>query len=77
MANADAFMGGFSAGSGKDKDKKKDDDKTDFAHPKQYKKGGMVKKTGMALVHKGELVLTAAKAKHMKKGTRKRAATKR
>jgi hypothetical protein len=28
-----------------------------------YKKGGKVKKTGMAKVHKGEIVLTAAQAK--------------
>ena len=32
-----------------------------------YKKGGKVKKTGIAMVHKNELVLTAAQAKSLKK----------
>ena len=32
-----------------------------------YKKGGRVKKTGLAMVHKDELVLTAAQAKALKK----------
>ena len=32
-----------------------------------YKKGGRVKKTGIALVHKGELVLTSSQAKTLKK----------
>jgi hypothetical protein len=33
------------------------------AKPSSYKKGGKVKKTGTAKVHKGEIVLTAAQAK--------------
>lgn len=33
----------------------------------EYKRGGMVKKTGLAKVHKGERVLTKAQAKRMKK----------
>lgn len=37
-----------------------------MAEPGGYKKGGKVKKTGMALVHKGEVVLTAKQAKKMK-----------
>ena len=32
-----------------------------------FKKGGRVKKTGIALVHKGEFVLTASQAKTLKK----------
>jgi len=32
-----------------------------------YKKGGMVKRTGIARVHKGELVITAKQAKALKK----------
>jgi hypothetical protein len=32
-----------------------------------YKKGGVVKKTGRALVHKGEVVLSVAQRKAMKK----------
>ena len=37
------------------------------ASPSAYKKGGKVKRTGRALVHKGEVVLTAAKVKMLKK----------
>lgn len=32
-----------------------------------YAKGGMVEKTGLAKVHKGEMVLTKAQAKSLKK----------
>lgn len=45
-----------------------------MASPPAFKKGGKVKKTGMALVHKGEKVLTAKQAnkpiikKAMKRG---------
>lgn len=35
----------------------------DLARPSHFKKGGKVKKTGMAKVHKGEVVLTASRAK--------------
>lgn len=38
-----------------------------MASPASYAKGGKVRKTGMAKVHKGELVLTAAKHKALKK----------
>ena len=37
------------------------------ASPSSYKKGGKVKRTGKALVHKGEVVLTASKVKMLKK----------
>lgn len=37
------------------------------ADPPNYAKGGRVKKTGMAKVHKGEVVLTAKQAKMMRK----------
>lgn len=37
------------------------------AYPSAYKKGGKVLKTGKALVHKGEFVLTASKVKQLKK----------
>ncbi len=47
------------------------------AKPMAYKKGGKVKKTGVALVHKGEVVLTKAEAKKHKKTSRKRVASKR
>lgn len=37
------------------------------AQPSSYKKGGKVKKTGMAKVHKGERVLTKAQTKKLEK----------
>ena len=37
------------------------------ASPSSYKKGGKVKRTGKALVHKNEVVLTASKVKMLKK----------
>ena len=37
-----------------------------------YKKGGKVKKTGLALVHKGELVVPANKVKKFKKSWQKK-----
>jgi hypothetical protein len=45
---------------------------------KYYKKGGKVKKTGPAYIHKGERVLTAKQDKKYskKKSTRKRVASK-
>jgi hypothetical protein len=81
MANADAFMAGFGTGK-KDsmKDKKPGERSGLFtkpAQPSSYKKGGKVKKTGTALVHKGEVVLTKAEAKkYKKKETRKRTGSK-
>jgi hypothetical protein len=90
MANADAWSVGWNLGSkaakGK-KAKKKDgasDAKSDtgMAKPSSFAKGGKVKKTGTAKVHKGEIVLTAAQAKMCaskptkKKGARKRITTK-
>jgi hypothetical protein len=49
------------------------------AVPSSYKKGGKVKKTGLAKVHKGEKVLTVAQQKKasLKKGKRKSIAHKR
>lgn len=37
------------------------------ASPESYKRGGKVRKTGMAKVHKGERVLTKAQAKKYRK----------
>jgi len=37
-----------------------------IANPPAYKKGGVVKKTGVAKVHKGEKVLTLAQRKALK-----------
>lgn len=87
MAN-EAFESGFQGGMGVAK-KKKDAGKaapstnpTKMASPSGFKEGGKVKKTGMAKVHRGELVLTAREAKghtksSKKKSTRKRVSTKR
>lgn len=48
------------------------------SEPMAYKRGGKVKKTGVALVHRGEEVLTKKEAKkYHKKTTRKRVASKR
>lgn len=41
------------------------------AIPYSYHKGGLVKKSGIAKVKKGERVLTKAQQKKMKKGCRK------
>lgn len=70
MANADAWNAGFSMG-------KKKDDKQNIAKPNSFKKGGKVRKTGFAKVHKGEVVLTAKEVKRAKKSGRKKVATKR
>ena len=86
MANADVFSDGFDAGQGKKKSKSKGKSDllqqptpTNVANPGQYKKGGKVKRTGVAKVHKGEYVLTVKQAKKYakKKGTRKRVSSKR
>lgn len=52
---------------GKDLSRAVSDRAVDMATPSAYAKGGVVKRTGMAKVHKGELVLTAAKRKALKK----------
>lgn len=62
MANAEAFGAGFNAGRGK----KQPAEKT-----QSFKKGGKVRKTGLAKVHKGEVVLTVKQAKRAKKGRKK------
>ena len=83
MANVDAFNEGFDAGLGKKKaPKKKDPIKKDpmpgAAEPRTFKKGGKVKRTGVAKVHKGERVLTKGQAKqYAKKSGRKKVACKR
>lgn len=75
----EAFESGFQGGIGAAK-KKKGGPKT--ASMPAFKNGGKVKKTGPALVHKGELVLTAQEAKgrskkSSKKHSRKKVSTKR
>ena len=84
MANVDAFNQGFDAGMGKKKSKGKSDliqqpTPAKVANPAHYKKGGKVKRTGVAKVHRGEVVLTKKQAKQYakKKLTRKRIAGKR
>jgi hypothetical protein len=78
MANQEAWAAGWAKGSekeskGKDKNSSSAGDSgksawsigfdSKAAKPSSYKKGGKVKKTGTAKVHKGEIVLTAAQAK--------------
>lgn len=51
------------------------DNRDGEATPSSYKRGGKVKKTGRAKVHKGEVVLTAKQArkvKRIKRGASKR-----
>lgn len=69
MANADVFSDGFNAGLG-NKAPKKQEKKS---NPPQFKRGGKVKRTGVAKVHRGEVVLTASQAKTIlrKKGSTK------
>lgn len=44
----------------------------DEAAAGNYKRGGKVKRTGLARVHKGERVLTRAQAKRYRRSSRKR-----
>lgn len=75
MANTDAFNRGFEMGFQKAKkptsSKSSGQSSTDPVKLgkdiKSYKKGGKVKKTGLAVVHKGEYVLTKRKASKMGK----------
>jgi hypothetical protein len=45
---------------------------TPLSRPSSYKKGGIVKKTGPAKLHKGELVLTKKKVQSLKIKLRKK-----
>jgi hypothetical protein len=77
MANVDAFNSGSDIGKKAALKGKKTGESsglfTKTAEPSSYKKGGKVKRTGVAKVHKGEIVLTVAqqKAHGLKKGKRK------
>lgn len=48
----------------------KDDGKDGDAQPSSFKRGGKVKKTGRAKVHKGETVLTRAQSRKYKRSKR-------
>ena len=83
MANDEAWQTGWNQGQGKKNPKKMpkavgqvttSDGQTLYptAMPKQFKKGGKVKKTGVALVHKNERVLTAKETKKYKKDSAKK-----
>lgn len=65
------FIGAIKSGArellGKDLSRAVSARATQAAMPAAYKKGGVVKKTGRALVHKGEVVLTVAQRKALKK----------
>ena len=84
MANVDAFNSGFDMGSGKKTPKKKLNKPMPevgaagaagaakgAAKPSSFKKGGKVRKTGVAKVHKGEIVLTASEAKSCAKSKKR------
>lgn len=74
-----AFLGGKSS-SKKKKSTVKTPETPTMATPSSYARGGKVRKTGVAKVHKGEVVVTASQArarhkkgkKKSKKGSRKR-----
>ena len=44
--------------------------KSPFYHPREFKKGGLVRKTGLVKVHKGELILTKKQAAALKTATK-------
>jgi hypothetical protein len=81
MANPDAFLAGLNKGGaaaskqpGSSAKKRKDVGPVTSSSgqtytpsaPMNFKKGGKVRKTGVAKVHKGEYVLTAAQAREFK-----------
>jgi hypothetical protein len=43
---------------------------TPLSHPSSFKKGGVVKKTGFAKLHKGEIVLTKKQAAALRTGVK-------
>lgn len=63
---ADAALAGYNKGASKKADSKSAI-KTDFSLIPSLKKGGMVKKTGLHLLHKGEEVIPANKVKSLKR----------
>lgn len=63
----DTIKKGYTALAGKDLARAVSNRATDAAMGDSYKKGGVVKRTGRALVHKGEVVLTVAQRKALKK----------
>jgi hypothetical protein len=85
MANQDAFEAGFKQGMGKGKGGKGNNTKdTTGGFGKDigkdipsYRKGGRVKKTGIARVHKNEEVLPVKTAKKYRKAHHKKVAGKR
>lgn len=62
----DTIKKGYTALAGKDLARAVSARATETAMP-AYKKGGVVKRTGKAIVHKGELVLTVGQRKALKK----------
>jgi hypothetical protein len=82
MANVDAFNSGFDMGMGKKSKKSKSiknpaaKTSSGLADPPAYKKGGKVKKTGWAKVHKHETILTASQSKGRTKKRGKKSARK-
>lgn len=63
---ADAALAGYDKGAKKKADSKSSS-KNDFSLIPSLKKGGMVKKTGLHLLHKGEEVIPANKVKSLKR----------
>lgn len=63
----DTIKKSYTALAGKDLARAVSNRATDAAMGDSYKKGGVVKRTGRALVHKGEVVLTVTQRKALKK----------
>jgi hypothetical protein len=63
----DTIKKGYTALAGKDLARAVSNRATDAAMGDSYRKGGVVKRTGRALVHKGEVVLSVAQRKALKK----------
>ena len=62
--------GGKSQANQMDKSPVSSSDSSSSAEPSEYKRGGMVRKTGMALVHKGERVLTRKQQRSRRRKSR-------
>lgn len=71
-AGAARTGGGGLAGVGQRMMSTAADDASRNIHAVSYKKGGRVKKTGLARLHRGELVIPRNKVKRVKKAMRKR-----
>jgi hypothetical protein len=71
-AGATRSAGGGLAAAGQRMMSSAADDAARNIHPVSYKKGGRVKRTGLARLHKGEYVVPRGKVKRVKNAMRRR-----